>query len=46
VSKAEDHRIWIAPHVPVTLSSKQYFNAHDPAMAAIHGIIGAHKHAQ
>ncbi|MCG7566219.1 S41 family peptidase [Pseudoalteromonas sp. CnMc7-15] len=45
-SKAEDHRIWIAPHVPVTLSSKQYFNAHDPAMAAIHGIIGAHKHAQ
>jgi len=38
-SKAEDHRIWVAPHVPVFLSSKQYFSGQDPAMKAIFEII-------
>jgi|GEM_PF-665468 len=34
----EDHRIWIAPHVPVSLSSEQYFEGDDPAMTAVIGI--------
>ena len=34
----EDHRIWIAPHVPVSLSSEQYFKGEDPVMTAIVGI--------
>ena len=34
----EDHRIWIAPHVPVSLSSEQYFKGEDPVMTAIIGI--------
>ncbi|WP_182440219.1 tetratricopeptide repeat protein [Colwellia sp. RSH04] len=38
-SKAEDHRIWVSPHVPVSLSSKQYFSGDDPAMQAIKKII-------
>lgn len=38
-SKAEDHRIWIPPHVPVSLSSKEYFSGEDPAMKAIYKII-------
>lgn len=37
----EDHRIWIAPHVPVSLTSKDYFAGRDPAMEAIFQIIGA-----
>jgi hypothetical protein len=36
----EDHRIWIAPHVPVSLSSEQYFRGEDPVMTAIIGISG------
>jgi len=40
-SKAEDHRIWVAPHVPVFLSSKKYFSGQDPAMNAIFKIIKA-----
>ena len=40
-SKAEDHRIWVAPHVPVSLSSVQYFAGVDPAMLAINRIISA-----
>jgi tetratricopeptide (TPR) repeat protein len=36
----EDHRIWIAPHVPVSLSSEQYFKGEDPVMTAIIGISG------
>lgn len=40
-SKAEDHRIWVAPHVPVSLSSVQYFAGDDPAMQAINRIISA-----
>ena len=31
----EDHRIWIAPHVPVSLSAEQYFKGEDPVMTAI-----------
>lgn len=38
-SKAEDHRIWIAPHVPVSLSSEHYFSGIDPALEAIFTII-------
>lgn len=40
-SKAEDHRVWVAPHVPVSLSSVQYFAGVDPAMQAINRIISA-----
>jgi tetratricopeptide (TPR) repeat protein len=36
----EDHRIWIAPQVPVSLSSEQYFKGEDPVMTAIIGISG------
>jgi tetratricopeptide (TPR) repeat protein len=39
VSAAEDHRIWISPHVPVRLSSTDYFSGKDPAMNAIFNII-------
>jgi len=35
----EDHRIWIAPHVPVSLSSDEYFSGKDPAMDAIFELI-------
>ena len=35
----EDHRIWIAPHVPVDLSAKQYFAGKDPAMSAVMAIL-------
>lgn len=38
-SKAEDHRIWVAPQLPVTLDSKQYFSGKDPAMEAIVKLI-------
>ncbi len=34
-SAPEDHRIWIAPHVPVSLSSVDYFQGKVPAMEAI-----------
>lgn len=34
-----DLRRWIAPHVPVALSSTDYFSNHDPAMAAVRQII-------
>ncbi|WP_196140829.1 tetratricopeptide repeat protein [Aliikangiella sp. G2MR2-5] len=43
-SKAEDHRIWVAPHVPAMLSSKQYFSGQDPAMNAIFEIIKTYAH--
>ncbi len=42
-SKAEDHRIWVAPHVPVYLSSKQYFVGKDPAMEVVAKIIARGK---
>ncbi|GIU53581.1 hypothetical protein [Shewanella sp. KT0246] len=38
-SKAEDHRIWIAPHIPVNLSSDSYFKGKDPAMKQILDVI-------
>ena len=38
-SKAEDHRIWIAPHVPVSVPASAYFANEDPAMNAVNAII-------
>jgi len=35
----EDHRIWIAPDVPVGLSSEEFFSGHDPALGAIQALI-------
>ncbi len=35
----EDHRIWIAPDVPVGLSSDDFFAGHDPALDAIKALI-------
>lgn len=34
-SRAEDHRIWIAPDMPLSLSAKDYFAGIDPVMNAI-----------
>jgi hypothetical protein len=42
-SKAEDHRNWIAPHIPVGLSSTDYFNGNDKAMNTIMEVIKASK---
>nr|WP_321407109.1 hypothetical protein [uncultured Carboxylicivirga sp.] len=38
-SKAEDNRKWIAPHIPVSLSSKDYFNGNDKALNVIIEVI-------
>lgn len=38
-SKAEDHRQWIAPHIPVSLSSTDYFNGNDRALKTIMEVI-------
>ncbi len=38
-SGPEDHRIWVAPHMPVSLSSTEYFSGKDPAMEAIFQVI-------
>ncbi|MEZ7204326.1 hypothetical protein [Pseudoalteromonas sp. DY56-GL79] len=38
-SRAEDHRIWIAPHMPVLPDSTRYFNGVDPAMKAIYSVL-------
>lgn len=38
-SKAEDHRIWIPPHIPVSLSSDAYFSGEDPSLEAVNEII-------
>jgi hypothetical protein len=38
-SRAEDHRIWIAPHMPVLPDSASYFNGVDPAMKAIYSVL-------
>lgn len=35
----EDHRIWIAPDVPVGLSSKDFFSGRDPSLEAIRKLI-------
>jgi hypothetical protein len=37
----EDHRIWIAPDVPVGLSSVDHFAGRDPALEAIAALIAA-----
>ncbi len=34
-----DHRPWIPPHIPVTLSSEDYFANHDPVMATLEEVI-------
>jgi C-terminal processing protease CtpA/Prc len=42
-SSPEDHRIWIAPHVPISLSSKAYFEGRDPALEAILNIAAGQR---
>jgi len=36
---ADDHRVWIAPDVPVELCSEDYFSNRDPALDAVLAII-------
>ncbi|MFT5088880.1 MAG: hypothetical protein ACI8PG_003246 [Planctomycetota bacterium] len=36
----EDHRIWVAPHMPTSLSSDEYFSGKDPSIGAIFELIG------
>ena len=38
-SSAEDHRKWIAPHIPVSLSSAGYFGGNDSALNSIMEVI-------
>ena len=38
-SKPEDNRKWIAPHIPVSLSSTDYFNGDDRALNTIMDVI-------
>lgn len=38
-SKAEDSRKWIAPHIPVSLSSTDYFNGNDKALDNILKVV-------
>lgn len=38
-SAPEDHRLWIAPDVPVGLSAQDFFNGEDPAMQVIESLI-------
>jgi hypothetical protein len=38
-SSAEDHRIWLAPDVPVSLSSAAYFNGQDTVLDAVMSFI-------
>lgn len=40
-SSAEDHRKWIAPHIPVGLSSTDYFSGNDKALNSIMEVIKA-----
>jgi hypothetical protein len=35
----EDHRIWIAPDVPVGLSSRDFFAGRDPTLEAVLKIV-------
>ncbi|HEY0782257.1 MAG TPA: hypothetical protein VGE98_07380 [Thermoanaerobaculia bacterium] len=39
-SYPEDRRIWIAPQIPVPLTSADYFANRDPALAAVLELIG------
>jgi hypothetical protein len=36
----EDHRIWVAPHMPISLSADEYFSGKDPSIDAIFELIG------
>ncbi|MDF1868697.1 MAG: hypothetical protein P1U70_27985 [Saprospiraceae bacterium] len=38
-SRAEDQRKWIAPHMPVSLSSGDYFSGNDPILEEIKKLI-------
>jgi tetratricopeptide (TPR) repeat protein len=38
-TKAEDHRKWITPHIPVGLSSTDYFTGNDKALNVIMEVI-------
>ncbi len=38
-STSFDHRIWIAPDVPIALSSEQYFQGIDPSIDAVLNLI-------
>ncbi|MGN7514852.1 MAG: TPR end-of-group domain-containing protein [Allomuricauda sp.] len=38
-SKAEDNRKWIAPHIPVNISSTDYFNGNDTALDIVVEVI-------
>lgn len=40
-SRAEDQRKWIAPHMPVPLSSEDYFSGKDPALEEVKKLIKA-----
>lgn len=40
VGEPEDHRIWVAPHMPISLSSNEYFSGKDPSIDAIVKLIG------
>ncbi len=40
-SKPEDHRKWIAPHIPVSPTSTDYFNGDDRALKSILKVIKA-----
>lgn len=42
-SKAEDHRKWIAPHIPVNVSSIDYFSGNDKALNIIMKVIKSDK---
>ncbi len=42
-SKPEDNRKWIAPHIPISLSSTDYFNGNDRALNIILEVIKASK---
>lgn len=42
-SKAEDNRKWIAPHIPINVSSTDYFNGNDKALNIIIDIIKSDK---
>lgn len=42
-SKAEDNRNWIAPHIPVSPLSTDYFNGNDKALNIIMDVIKSNK---
>lgn len=34
-SRAEDHRVWLSPDIPISLGSKEYFLGKDPVMNTV-----------